>query len=158
MGTKSHKTATGWTLNRPDRTRPVVPTVEPEPLIGRCERPVTCHRTRPVVVSPFWNLSVLHQTLLPYVRSVSLPTSGRPDYRATGPASGCPDCRATGPLSGCPNCRATGPAFGCPDCRATGPVSGRPDCRATSIRSPLQARFFVILHTAWFQSSCLDFA
>ena len=41
-----------------------------EQLIGCCQRPVTYHRTRPVVVSPLWNLSVLDRTLLPFVRSV----------------------------------------------------------------------------------------
>ena len=49
---------------------------------------------------------------------------------------------------------ASGPRVRSPVCRATGPASGR----ASSVRSPLRARFFAILRTAWFLSSCLDFA
>ena len=67
---KSHFSATDRTLKsswldvsgRPDRW-------SCNQLIGRCQRPVTCHRTCPVVVSPLWNLFVLDRTLLSYVRS-----------------------------------------------------------------------------------------
>ena len=71
MGTKSCFSATDRTLitswpdlsGRPDRW-------SHDPLIRRCQRPVTCHRTRPVAFSPLWNLSVLDRTLLSCVRSI----------------------------------------------------------------------------------------
>ena len=72
MGSNSRETATDRTLNRPDRTCPVVPTVEL--AIYRSDagqRPVACHRTRPVAVSRAWNLSVLDRTLHFCVRSVA---------------------------------------------------------------------------------------
>jgi len=49
---------------RPDRCSRELP-------IGRCQRPVACHRTRPVAVSRAWNLSVLDRTLRSCVRSVA---------------------------------------------------------------------------------------
>ena len=42
-----------------------------EPPIGRCQRPIAYHRTRPVAVSRAWNLSVLDWTLRSCVRSVA---------------------------------------------------------------------------------------
>ena len=53
---------------------------------------------------------------------------------------------------------ASGPRVRSPVCRATGPASGRASSVRSSVRSPLRARFFAILRTAWFQSSCLEFA
>ena len=120
MGSNSRKSATDRTLNRPDRTRPVVPTVA-----AANYRSDAASVRSPATGRVRSQFRALGTSLYSIGRCVS--TSGR-----LPPASG--------------------PCVRSPICRATGPVSGR----ASSVRSPLRARFFAILRTAWFLSSCLD--